>query len=177
MFKVFAVILSLQLIIAPVAIAQGSGAGEQFRQNPNSEAKKPSYMNQVKSIVVSAIGTTAIMACKNFFLLPSLAVFNAGSLIYIASELMGGKSQGDFHKRKAEDLKMVEEKMRKQAGGEAQKEALEAALKDEKEILSRDPYVQSRHYPRAARDHQSENSDDSSSRSDCCLQSRHDDRD
>lgn len=132
MIKIFTVLMSLQLILAPLAMAQNSG--DQFRANPDGK-KSSSYMNQIGSIVIAGIGTTTMLNCAFSKLLPSIVLFNAGSLAYIASEVMGGKGQNAFHNRKMSDMEMLEEKMKGQTGGDVQKEALETALKDEKETL------------------------------------------
>lgn len=134
MIKIFTVFMSLQLILAPVAIAQT--AGDQFRENPDSK-KSSSYIDQIGSIAISAVGTSALLSCKFGTLLTSVVLFNAGSIAYIASEIMGGKAQNAFQNKKVADMKMVEEKMKKGVnGGDIQKEALETALADEKETLS-----------------------------------------
>jgi uncharacterized membrane protein len=132
MKKIFTVLMSLQLILTPVAMAQS--AGDQFRANPDGK-KAASYLNQISSVAITTIGTTVMLNCLFAPLLPSMYIFNAGSIVYIASEIMGGKGQNAFQNRKMSDMKMLEEKMKGKQGGEVQREALEAALKDEKETL------------------------------------------
>lgn len=135
MIKVFAVLLSFQLIVAPVSLAQT--AGDQYRANPDAKAGGGfDYMGIMKGMAMGAIGTS-VVACKNFMRLPSMMIFLAGSLAYIANEMSAAKGQSDFLKRKAEDIKMLEEKMKDSSGGagENQRETLKLALEDEEALL------------------------------------------
>lgn len=135
MIKVFAVLMSLQLIIAPVAMAQT--AGDQYRANPDAKAAGGiDYMGIMKGMAMGAIGTS-VVACSQFMRLPSMMLFLAGSLAYIANEMTAAKGQSDFLKKKAEDIKMLEEKMRDSSGGagENQRKSLELALEEEEALL------------------------------------------
>lgn len=135
MTKIFAVLMSLQLIIAPVALAQDTG--DQFRSNPEGK-KGPDIMNQITTMAVTAVGT-ATMSCPMLPPAPSIALFAAASLAYVASEVMGGKDQDKFHNKKMADMEMMEEKLKGTGaggGGEVQKETLEMALAEEKDILA-----------------------------------------
>lgn len=134
MFKVLTVFLSLQLILAPVAIAQS--AGDQFRDGPAKKGGMDLYAKQILSIGTSAIGANILTSCKLGAMLPSLMIFMGGSLVNIASEIMGGKALNENHKKRASSLKMLEEKMKQTPGGDLQKASLEEALKEEKETLS-----------------------------------------
>ena len=134
MFKVLTIFLSLQLILAPVAIAQS--AGDQFRSEPARNGGMDIYAKQIVSLATSAIGANIITSCLKGKLLPSLMVFMGGSLVNIAGEIMGGKAQNENHKKRASSLKMLEEKMKQTPGGDLQKASLEEALKEEKETLA-----------------------------------------
>lgn len=138
--KVLSILLSLQLIVMPMALAESSNqdaAAEQFRENP--EAKASGNMSeQLLMMATSAIGSTYMFACIGAGLggiYPSMVIFAGGSIIYVASEILGGKAQSDAHKKKAEDLKMLQSKMKEGGGGDVQRLALEQALKEEKDTL------------------------------------------
>lgn len=134
MFKIFAVLMSLQLILAPVALAQG--AGDQFRDGPAKNGGVDLYAKQIVGLATSAIGSNILTTCKLGKMLPSLMIFMGGSLVHIASEVMGGKAQNENHKKRASSLKMLEEKMKQTPGGDLQRASLEEALKEEKETLA-----------------------------------------
>lgn len=134
MFKVFTIFLSLQLILAPVAIAQS--AGDQFREGPAKNGGMDIYAKQILSIATSSVGANILTSCKIGGMLPSLMIFMGGSLVNIASEIMGGKALNENHKKRASSLKMLEEKMKQTPGGDLQKASLEEALKEEKETLA-----------------------------------------
>lgn len=136
MTKLLAIFLSLQLIMAPLAFAgkdEGAGAGDQYRQGP-AEAGAGDYVNQLLGISNSIVGATVITRCGAFSMQPSLILYLAGGIAYVAKEVLGGGGQGSFHKAKQENLKMVQEKMVQ--GGDLQKASLEAALGDEKKNLN-----------------------------------------
>lgn len=139
MKKLITILMCLQMIIAPVAYSQATSgsSGDQFRENPQAKKQGGSIMNQILGISQAAVGTTAIGMCRMGLMLPSIMIYMAGSLAYIASEVLGGKAKGDALKKKADDIKMVEEKMKKGGGGgDVQKEALVQALKDEEDNLA-----------------------------------------
>lgn len=93
-------------------------------------------MDQIMSLATGIVGTKLMIACTLGGTQPSIVIYNVGTLVYVMGEITGGKAQGDFIKKQNEDIKMVEEKMRKTVeGGDVQKAAIEAALKDEKQIL------------------------------------------
>lgn len=134
MFKIFAVLLSLQLIIAPVAVAQS--AGDTFRKAPAKNGGMDLYAQQILGLATSAIGANIITSCVRGSTILSLKVFMGASLVNIASEILGGKAQNENHKKRASSLKMLEEKMKQTPGGDLQRASLEEALKEEKETLS-----------------------------------------
>ncbi len=128
MTKLLTFLLALHFILMPVALAQGTG--EIYRETPTSQnGGSTFYMNQILSLSTGAIGSNILISCKLGASQPSLYIFLAGSLAYIGSEVLGGKSQNDFHNKKANDLKMAEVKMKE--GGDLQKSILEAAKSEE----------------------------------------------
>lgn len=129
MKKLLTLILSLMLMITPVLAAD---PGDQFREDPAAKGKQ-SIMNQLLSITTAGVGTATLACCGTATLIPSLITFNIGAIIYIASELLAGKAHNDYLKKSADGLKMTDEKLK--AGGNAQRESVEAALKNEKKIL------------------------------------------
>ncbi len=132
MRKLLAFLMCLNMIIAPVAFAadeKPAAAGDQFR---SSEGGGGGWMDQILGITSGAIGSTIIVGCSLSTMQPSLMAYMAGGVAYIAKEILGGKGQGNFHKKSAEALKMDAEKMK---GGDVQKTTLETALADEKKNL------------------------------------------
>lgn len=134
MFKVLTIFLSLQLILAPVAIAQS--AGDQFRDGPAKNGGMDLYAKQILSLATSAVGANILTMCKLGKMVPSLMIFMGGSVVNIAGEIMAGKAMNENHKKRASSLKMLEEKMKQTPGGDLQKASLEEALKEEKETLA-----------------------------------------
>jgi hypothetical protein len=136
MKKFITILMCLNLVMAPVAMAQ-TDSSSQFTENPDSKAKNSSYMNQILAVSQAAVGSTVILNCSMAKLLPSLIAYAAGSIAYIGSEVMGGKAHSEMLKKKAADIKMIEEKLKAQGGGgEVQKEALEQALKEQKDTAA-----------------------------------------
>ncbi len=138
MKQLFTILMSLNLILAPVALAADGTqkTGDEFRANPNAKGGMD-FMKNIMSIGTGIIGVNALMTCKTAVgTAPSIYVLAAGSAIFIMSELLGGKAHNDYLRKSAADLKMVEEKLKKSGGGgEVQLASLEAALNNEKEIL------------------------------------------
>lgn len=139
MKKLFATFLSLQLILSPVAFAAGEepasvSGTEELASSYQGNTKNGGYdfyTKQVLGIGISAVGTGIISKCLTGLKVPSIAVFMGGSLVHIASEVLGGKLESEAHKKKLKDIKLVEENLAK--GGEVQKEALIQRKKDEEQ--------------------------------------------
>ena len=114
----------------------GASSSDQFRENQNSDSKSSGgYTKQILGIGIGMVGANLLVSCTSK-IHPSILIYSAGGLIYIMSELLAGKAHNDALKKKVEDLKMAEEKMKNNGGGgEVQKEALESALANEKEVL------------------------------------------
>ncbi len=119
MKKLFATLLSLHLILAPVpALAAGGGGG---------------IAKQILGIANSIVGSTVIVKCAMASMQPSLMVYMAGSLVYVASELAGGNKQKEQQKKQSQSLDSLKANMTE--GGDYQKGAIDAQLKDEKDKL------------------------------------------
>src|SRR3989344_2718511 len=117
MKKLFATLLSLHLILAPVpALAAGGGIAK-----------------QILGIANSIVGSTVIVKCAMASMQPSLMVYMAGSLVYVASELAGGNKQKEQQKKQSQSLDSLKANMTE--GGDYQKGAIDAQLKDEKDKL------------------------------------------
>ena len=117
MKKLFATLLSLHLILAPVpAMAAGGGIAK-----------------QILGIANSIVGSTVIVKCALASMQPSLMVYMAGSLVYVASELAGGNKQKEQQKKQSQSLDSLKANMTE--GGDYQKGAIDAQLKDEKDKL------------------------------------------
>lgn len=129
--------MSFQLITVPVSLAQteDKGTGNEFRANPDAKGKESSA-KQMAAMLIGVYGSSVVTSC-NFQIFPSAAIFSAGAVAYLLSEMTAGKEHADFLKKKTEDLAFVEEKLKKSdGGGELQREALESALAHEKEVLA-----------------------------------------
>jgi hypothetical protein len=135
MKKLIAFILSLNLIITPVVFAQE--VGENPGYDGQSQIKTGGYDFYAKQILAastSIIGANIISQCSFGIKVPSIATYMAGSLVYIASELLGAKAQNDHHKQKLSDLKRVAED-KPVKGGEVQKAILIQSKKDQEASL------------------------------------------
>lgn len=119
MKKLFATLLSLHLILAPMpALAAGGGGG---------------IAKQILGIGNSIVGSTVIVKCAMASMQPSLMVYMAGSLVYVASELAGGNKQKEQQTKQSQTLDNLKANMTE--GGDYQKGAIDAQLKDEKDKL------------------------------------------
>lgn len=118
MKKLFAIILSLVLILAPVPVvntAHAAGGGGMAKM--------------ALGLANGIIGTTIVTNCRDFTMTFDHYIYMAGSLIYVAGEILTGKKKGsdiDSQNKAAEDCKA---KMKE--GGDYQRCTLEAQKKDE----------------------------------------------
>lgn len=119
MKKLFAIILSLGLIMAPVPVVSNAHA-----------AGGGGYAKMILGLANGIVGTVIITNCKD---VPSMTfdhyIYMAGSLVYIAGEILTGKKKGsdiDSNNKAAEECKA---KMKE--GGDYQRCTLEAQKKDE----------------------------------------------
>jgi len=132
MKKIFSLLLSFNLVIIPVT-GFGADEGDQFRTQQTGSSGGDFYAKQILMIANAGVGTTLLLTCPLGLKSPSIPVYAAASMIYVAGELFGAKAQGDFHKKSASDMVMIEEKMKN--GGEVQKASLEQALNNERKNL------------------------------------------
>lgn len=82
------------------------------------------YAKQILALSTSIIGSNILLSCPLGGLKPSLMTYMGGSLVYIASEMLGGKEQNNSHNKKMDDLKQVKDGMKDRADGQFQREAL-----------------------------------------------------
>jgi|GEM_PF-3075072 len=135
--KTLALILSLHLILTPVVYA--NNAGDQFRAESTKEesgmmsSAKGFFKKQMLAVAYSSFGGGVILSCSMAALQPSLMLFMAGSVTHLMAEFQGGKDQKNLLKMKAEKLKMLESKI--EQGGNVQRESIDAALRNEEELL------------------------------------------
>lgn len=124
--------LSLSLILSPVAQVSAEEA-----KAAKEEKLSGSYAQQILAISIAGVGTSILTVCQFSTLLMSMKAYGAGSVVYIGSEILGGKAQNENHKKKVADLKITEEKLKElQGGGEVQKAAIETRLKEEEQTLA-----------------------------------------
>lgn len=90
-------------------------------------------VKQVLGIANSVVGSTIITKCVMSTQQPSLMVYLAGSLVYVAAEISGGNKQKEQKKKQAQSLDQLKSNMTE--GGDYQKGAIDAQLKDEKDKL------------------------------------------
>lgn len=146
MKKLFSVILSLNLILTPVAFAgENSGASvpqsnQSYDSTSQSKDGYKAYANQILVLGTSIVGSNIISQCNLGMKIPSIMTYMAGSLVHIASELMGAKQQNQSHKGRLADIDSLKEGMTVE-GGEIQKAMLEQRKKEEEQ--NRD-YIKSR---------------------------------
>ena len=129
MKKIFAIIMSFQLILSPMALAQEDAY---TKTGSGSEGGYDFYMNQILVLGTSSVGSSIISQCPGGLKTPSIATFLAGSLVHIASEILGAKAKNERNKKKMADLEIKKESLKK-AGDVSQKETLEQQLKEEVE--------------------------------------------
>jgi hypothetical protein len=129
MKKILAIILSFQFMVIPVSFGQQDA----YQTTGNgSKGGFDFYSNQILVLATSSIGSSIISQCLAGLKIPSIATFMSGSIVHMASEVLGAKAQNEDHKNKLSDLKILEDKLAK-GGGELQKEALLAQKKQEEQ--------------------------------------------
>lgn len=122
MKKLIAILMSLNLILSPVVVHAGDEGGYDF------------YSNQALVVATSIIGSNIITQCPKVFSTPSMITYMSGSLVHIASELLGAKAQNDNHKKKMKDMELLKEQMTNE-GGHVQLAALHQQKKDQEDTL------------------------------------------
>lgn len=119
MKKLFTIIIGLMLVMAPIpASAKGSGGG---------------YAKMVLGMANGIVGGAILFKCKMGTTQPSITAYFAGSIVYIAAEVLGGKTKGGDVKANAQFMDNLKATMKE--GGDYQKAAIEAQIKNEKDNL------------------------------------------
>lgn len=129
------------MIVAPMAIAQNvPGTNETsgvtndayLKTGNGSSGGMDFYTAQIAGIGTGMLGSSIITQCLEGLKTPSIATFMAGSLVHIASEIIGAKAKNDRNKKKIKDLKLEIEDIKKK-GDSAQLESLKALLVEEED--------------------------------------------
>lgn len=126
MKQIFTIIMSLQLLLLPIAPAY-------------AKEGEASTANQLLSLGTTIIGSNVLTTCKMGSSTPSLLTFFGGSLVFIASEILGAKAQKAFIEVKKDEVQQLKATMKE--GGDLQKKILESKLSDEEAKLE---FVQKR---------------------------------
>jgi hypothetical protein len=136
MKKIFAIIMSFQLILMPVALAEQAATGnDAYAKTGNgSSGGYDFYINQVLMVGTSTIGSTIISQCPGAIKIPSMIGFIAGSLTHFASELLGAKEKNDRNKKNIKDLEVIAEQFKKEGDSE-QLEIYKRYYQEEKDNL------------------------------------------
>lgn len=121
MKKLFAIILSLSLIIGPVPVARASGGGA------------GGIAKQILGIANGIVGSAVITKCKLASTQASILVYMAGSLVFVAAEIAGGKKKNQDSANQAQSLDQMKAGMKE--GGDYQMAAIDAQIKNEKSNL------------------------------------------
>lgn len=140
MRKFLVVLLCFSFIVTPVSSVQAQDKSEQKNEQKGGSkgggnTSIAGYMNQVLGVSTAIIGTSILLKCKLGAKTPSNLAFFAGSLIYVASELMGAKAQKAFLTASKVEVEDVINNQ-KEGGGDAQKAIIEKKLKEEEEKLA-----------------------------------------
>ena len=129
MKKIFALLISLQLILIPLgAHAESRGTGV--------------YVKAVSSLALGSTGSVALTACNFAW---STTLFSVASLAMIAADIATAKKYTEYQKKKKEELKVKLENF-KTANGDIQKEAVLQQLEMEKEQLKNIKSRETIHY-------------------------------
>jgi len=88
---------------------------------------------QILGIANSIVGATIITKCTMAAMQPSLMVYMAGGIVYVAAEISGGNKQKKQEETQAKNLDNLKSNMTE--GGDYQKGVIQAQLKDEKDKL------------------------------------------
>lgn len=118
MKKLFAIILSLGLIIAPMPVAHAGGGG---------------YAKQILGMSNGIMGASIMFKCKLASTQMSILAYLAGGLTYVAGEILGGKTQGKKQKASADELNNTKDTMKE--GGDYQKAVIQSQIDNEKGTL------------------------------------------
>lgn len=124
MKKLFAVILSLGLILAPIPVV-----GNAYAEDQDEKESKQSYANMILGLANGIVGSVIITNCKD---VPSMTIdhytYMAGSLAYIGGEILVGKKKGSDVGTNQKEIEKCQAE--KKHGGDFQRCTLEAQKKD-----------------------------------------------
>lgn len=125
MKKLFAIIFSLSLIMAPVgntgkAHAAGAPGG---------------MLQQLFGIGTGIVGSTILTKCTMGSMQASVMIFMAGSVVYILGEMMTAKDKKKSLDAQATDLAEFKQGQTGVAGGDVQREILDKQIESEEENL------------------------------------------
>lgn len=130
MKKLITILMSLQLIIAPVAYAETVPMGTPpaqtdayYETGMGSEGGYDFWFKQVMILGMSIVGANVLTACYTAMTKVSMIGYMLGSVTYIASEIFEADAQNQLHKKNMSDLKLEVDKMVKE-GSEVQKQSL-----------------------------------------------------
>lgn len=121
MKKLFAIILSFVLIIAPMPVAHAQGGGV------------ASYAKQILGMANGIIGGAILTKCRMGSMQTSLYIYMAGSLVFLAGEILGGKKKQKAVDDQSQNLDALNANMAE--GGDYQMAAIDAQITDEKSTL------------------------------------------
>lgn len=122
MKKLFAVILSLGLILAPVPVVNTAHAGS-----------AGGYAKMLLGMANGIIGSTVLTKCKLGTTQLSILIYMAGGLVYTFAEIAGGKAKSKATENNANDVANFQANMKD--GGDLQKKAIDAQIKNEEDNL------------------------------------------
>lgn len=88
---------------------------------------------QVLGIANGVVGAAVITKCKMASMQPSLMIYMAGSIVFVAAEVAGGKKKTKDVESQAQSLDQLKANMKE--GGDYQMAAIEERIKDEKSTL------------------------------------------
>jgi hypothetical protein len=120
MKKIFAIILSLGLIIAPMPVAHAQG-------EVSATAK------QLLGMANGIIGAAILTKCPLGSTQPSVLAYLTGSLVFVAAEIAGGKKKQSDIASQSQSLDAT--KMGMKEGGDYQMAGFNAQIKDEESTL------------------------------------------
>lgn len=121
MKKIFAFILSLGLIISPIPAVN------------TAHAASGGYLKVILGMANGIVGSTILTKCAMGSAQPSILVYFAGSLVFVAAEIAGGKEKDKDTKDNSNTLDQIRANMTE--GGDYQKAAIEMQIKNEEDNL------------------------------------------
>jgi hypothetical protein len=117
MNKIFAILLSLQLMIAPIEARADAGAA--------------AYVKALSSMALGSSGSVALMACNFAW---STTLFSVASIAMIAGDILLAKDYTEYQKKKKAEIKVKVDDF-KNENGDIQKEVIDQRLDMENQEL------------------------------------------